>query len=123
MEFKLNDNQIQGKNVIASGNVSVSMYQDAGKWRFRVSVFGDRDPDHDMRAGFSAIMLPEEFSGARALKEGVGRMAAFLAKRLEKSEKSRYGKHRPCVDETDAYKGAVELLEECLIVARNKGLA
>ena len=108
---------LNGRVPIASGNVAMSMYKEDRKWRIKISVFGTPDM-YNMRAGCNAILHPEEYSNARELSNGVGRLAAFLAKNVEKRTK---GKFDACIDETDAYKSAVQLLGECMIELKASG--
>jgi len=110
---------LYGQNSIDTGNVAVQMFKEEGRWRIKVSVVGKADI-HGMRAGCNMVILPELAGSAKDLKDKVGRAAALLAKKVEKRVG---GKFDACVDETDAYHGAVELLEECLIELHAKGEA
>lgn len=109
--------QLNGQQGIDKGNVTVSMFKEGPKWRIKIGVFGSADI-HGMRAGCNAIIHPEEFPGSKALINAVGRIAAALAKQVEKRTA---GKFDACIDETDAYKGAVELLGECMIELKASG--
>lgn len=108
---------LDGRVPIGSGNVSVTMFKENNLWRIKVSVFGTPDI-HGMRAGCTAVLWPEQFTNANQLKDGVGRLAAKLSKAVEKKSA---GKFDACVDETDAYKGAVQLLSECMIELKASG--
>lgn len=108
---------LEGLTPIDKGNVSVTMFKEKAMWRIKIGVFGVADI-YGMRAGCNAIVHPEEFPGAAALKNAVGRIAAALAKQVEKKT---VGKFDACVDETDAYKGAIELLGECMIELKASG--
>lgn len=110
---------LRGCSPIATGNVSVEMYKEQGKWLIKVGVFGKPDM-YNMRAGANGTLLPEAFPTAKQLKDAVGRLAATLAKNVEKRTQ---GKFDACVDETDAYKFAVEMFEDCLIQLRFEGKA
>lgn len=104
--------ELQGHNPVLSGNVSVNVkrLQD-GKWNIHVGVFGN--PDRcGMRPGRSADIDPGRFATAKDLRDGVGLLAATLAKQLDDT-----------VDESDAHKGAVALLDECMVEMRKRGLA
>ena len=37
-------------------------------------------------------------------------------------KKNRLGKYKACIDETDAYKGAVEMLDEAMLAAHSEGI-
>lgn len=111
--------ELKGHYSIDTGNVAVVMFKEGQKWRIKISVFGKPDL-LNMRAGANSILKPEDFANAKQLKDGDGRMAAMLAKNVEKRTQ---GKHDACVDETDAYKGAVELLEDCLLQLHFEGKA
>ena len=108
---------LEGRHAIASGNVSVKMYKEQNKWRIHIGVFGNPDM-YQMRAGATAEIWPELFANSKSLIDAVGRTAAKLAKNVEKRS---VGKFDACVDETDAYKGAVELLGECMIELKASG--
>jgi len=108
---------LEGRTPIDVGNVQVTMFKEGPKWRIKVGVFGSPDM-YQMRAGCTAIVHPEEFPGAAKLIDAVGRIAAQLAKVVEKKTQ---GKFDACIDETDAYKGAVELLGECMIELKASG--
>lgn len=110
---------IYGQHSIDTGNVSVNMFKEHGRWRIKVSVFG-RPDIHGMRAGASMVILPEKAPTAKELTDRVGRAAAALAKNVEKRTG---GKHDACIDETDAYHGAVEMLGECMVELRARGEA
>ena len=110
---------LYGQHSIDTGNVAVQMFKEQGKWRIKVSVFGAPDI-HGMRAGSNMVIMPEAHPNSSSLKDGVGRAAAYLAKQVEKRTQ---GKFDACVDETDAYHGAIEMLEECLLELRLRGEA
>ena len=110
---------LYGQHSIDTGNVAVNMYKEGPKWRIKISVFGKPDI-HGMRAGASMVLMPEKAANAKELRDRVGRAAAILAKNVEKRTG---GKHDACIDEVDAYHGAVEMLNECLIELRARGEA
>lgn len=112
-----NITNLNGRVPIDKGNVAVTMFKEKNKWRIKVSVFGVADM-YGQRAGCNAILYPEEFPGAKALLDATGRLGAKLAKHVEKKT---VGKFDACVDETEAYHGAVELLKECMIELRATG--
>ena len=121
--FKIQNGELQAFSPEGAGNISVNLYKnEQGKFRIRVCVTGGKSSMHDMRAGMAAEIIPEHYTSASALREGVGRMAAFLAKRLEKAGRKDYDKYRPCIDEVDAYKGAVEMLDEAMMAAHAEGI-
>lgn len=121
--FKVQNNELQAFSPQGAGNISVNLYKnEQGKFRIRVCVTGGQANHAAMRAGLAAVIIPEHFSSARALKDGVGRMAALLAKQLEKAGRKDFNKYRPCIDEVDAYKGAVEMLDEAMMAAHSEGI-
>lgn len=103
---------ITNRNPVESGNVRVTLKRDASRrWRIYLGVYGNLDRC-GMRPGRSATLRPEAFGSARDLRHGVGLMAASLAKELDDG-----------VDEVTAYRGATQLLDECMIEMRKRGYA
>jgi hypothetical protein len=122
--FKIQNNEVQGFKPEGAGNISVNLFKERGRLRIRVTVTGGQATHAKMRAGLAAVIMPEEFANAKALQHGVGRMAALLAKQLTKMDQRPRdrGKYLACIDEVDAYNGAVEMLKETMLAARDAGM-
>jgi hypothetical protein len=117
---------LRGNHPIATGNVSVTVSRHGPAWSIKVGVFGEPDAlGH--RVGLSTTLNPGKFANAKELTDAVGRTAALEAKllaRAEMTQRKRAGKRaRPCIDETDAYKGAVRMFEEVMLELRARGKA
>lgn len=108
-------------NHIDSGNIAVKCFKDSqGRWRFRVSVFGTPSKKTGMRAGLTAVLIPEEHASSKALTDAFGRLAAGTAEALAKLETIKG--NNACIDPTDAYKGAIEALEHCMLEMKARGI-